>query len=72
MSVNVTSNSPSQDFTHVYDHNLRIHDNIILISLNLSGPKRSIVHTQLFVTEIKVSLEFLHCLSNKNDVLKLN
>ena len=43
MSVNVTSNSPSMDFTHAYDHNLRIHGNIILISLNLSGPKQSII-----------------------------
>ena len=43
MSVNVTSNSPAQDFTHPYDHNLRIHGNIILISLNLSCPKLSIV-----------------------------
>ena len=47
MSVNVTSNSPAQDFTHPYDHNLRIHGNIILISLNQErmkvGPKLSIV-----------------------------
>ena len=42
-SVNVISNSLSLDFTHPHDLNVRVHGNIIVISLNLSVPRLSIV-----------------------------
>ena len=34
-SVKVTSNSPSQDYTHPDDHNLPTYDNVIIVVVKL-------------------------------------
>ena len=55
-SVNVTSNSPSQDYTHPDDHNLRILVKKMFLN---SGTRRSTLLTRLLLLGCEVEFHYL-------------